>query len=122
MKRSLYAVVIGAMLMASNAMAAYQKLAECSGQTDNRQSARAVLFVDAVNDSLGIVTVSLQNGLDYVSTTKVNWRANPQGYPRFFDNDFDLDIVINDSAPSSDDILVDKNYVRALRCVYMTQQ
>jgi hypothetical protein len=112
-------LVATALIFASvPAMAEFTKLAECTGASDTRLNARAVLFVNKAADTQGLIEVSFDDGTDFLSATQINWKANSQGYPRFYNNDFDLDIVINDKTKSTDDILVGKNYVGQLDCTY----
>jgi hypothetical protein len=111
-------LVVTACLASVNAFAGYRKLADCNGRTDKNFGAKATLFVNQTTDTQGLVVVNLERGGLVVSDTRVDWNANPQGYPRFFDNDFDLDIVINDRTPAKDDILVGDQYVAQLNCVY----
>lgn len=106
------------MATSSHAWAGYLKLAECFGHTESHDVARAVLFVDTEKDTQGLVMVSLESGWDYISTTKINWVTNPQGYPRFFENEFGLDIVINQNEETVDDITVDRKYISRLECNY----
>lgn len=102
----------------SQAFAAYSKLAECYGTTDKNVAASATLFVNKANDGAGIIVAGTQGGALTISDTKVDWNATAQGYPRFYDNDFDLDIIISDKAASADDILFGDNYVSRLVCTY----
>ena len=98
--------------------AAYQRLAECLGRTERGANARAVLFVDTANDSQGYIAVSIDRVADELSETKIDWANNPQGYPRIFDNSFDLDMVIDDHTFSTDDVLVAGEYIPQLQCRY----
>lgn len=115
MKELLVAFVVFATLPT---FAAYQRLAECYGRTERGVNARAILFVDTANDSQGYVAVSIDRVADALSMTKIDWANNPQGYPRFFDNSFDLDIVVDDHSVSTDDIMVGNEYVPQLQCRY----
>ena len=102
----------------ASAFASYQRIAFCAGRSDKSRETNATLFVNQKNNSVGIIVVNVQAVGMTISDTKVDWEAHPQGFPRFYDNDFDLDIVINDATSSVDDILVDDNYVGALTCFY----
>jgi hypothetical protein len=115
MKNLILALV---MLTSIPTFAAYVRMAECLGRTENNANVRAVLFVDKANDSQGIVAISIDRVTDAVSLTQVNWTSNPQGFPRFFNNNFDLDIVIDDRNVSTDDVLVGRDYVPQLQCRY----
>jgi hypothetical protein len=118
MKKLILALTSVVLFAGSAAYAEYQKLAECSGRTEKRMGVRAVLFVNKSQDTLGYVAVQIEKGSDYLSATQISWNSNPQGYPRFFDNDFDLDIVISDKTPSVDDALVGQDYIGQLQCTY----
>ena len=105
-------------LVGASACAEYTRLAECIGQSQNRRDVRAVLFVDRAADTSGMVMITIANQGDYLSPTKVDWRSNANGYPRFYDNDFDLDLVVRQSGVSSDDALVGETYIPSLDCEY----
>jgi hypothetical protein len=98
--------------------AAYQRLAECYGRTERNINARAILFVNTANDTQGFIAVSIDRVSDSLSETKINWTSNTQGYPRFYDNNFDLDIVIDDKSVATDDMLVENEYIPQLQCRY----
>ena len=100
------------------AFAEYTRLAECSGYTQKSVASRAVLFVDKNQDTNGMILVTIANVGDFLTPTKISWTANAQGFPRFFDNDFDLDIVISDQTASSDDVLIGEEYIDTLVCEY----
>lgn len=106
------------LLASFNASADYRKLAECTGTTDRGFGAYVALFVNPKADTNGLVFVSIDRQPMRISDTRINWADNPQGYPRFYDNDYDLNIVINDRSVSTDDILVGDDYVRQLNCRY----
>lgn len=111
-------ILIASLFLGFEASGAYVKIAECSGRTDHGNMARAVVFVNKVNDTMGFIAVNIPGQRDVGSETRVSWNSNPQGYPRFYDNDFDLDIVINDKTFSYDDVLLGNEYVARLECVY----
>ncbi len=112
-------LVLSSVVLASiPTWASYQRLAECYGRTEKNVNARAVLFVDTKNDSQGYIAVSIDRVSDSLSATRIDWTSNPQGYPRIYDNSFDLDIVIDDKNASYDDILVERDYVPQLQCRY----
>ena len=99
-------------------MAAYQRLALCAGLTENNAKVRAALFVDLSNTNEGFAAVSIEGGQDFLGATKIDWKNNPQGFPRFFENEFDLDIVIAEKTVSHDDIIVGDEYIPQLQCRY----
>jgi len=101
-----------------NAFAAYSRIAECSGRTDTNELASVNLFVNKTKDTQGIIAINLPDSGMQVGDTKVDWESNAKGYPRFFDNDYDLDIVINDKSATVDDILVGDTYISQLSCSY----
>jgi hypothetical protein len=105
-------------LLGFNAFAGYSRLAECTGYTDKNLNAYATLFVNKTKDTEGIIVVNVDGAGVRISDTKVDWNANQNGYPKFYDNDYDLDIVINDKSASVDDILVGEDYISQLSCVY----
>ena len=115
-----FSILISSLLLfvGVQAYAEYLKLAECSVRTEKRMGVRAVLFVNKAQDTQGYIAVQIEKGSDYLSPTQISWNSNPQGYPRFFDNDFDLDIVINDQTLSEDDALVGDDYISQLKCRY----
>jgi hypothetical protein len=118
MKKLSLALSLFTMLSSTAAFAEYQKLAECSGRTEKRMGVRAILFVNKVQDTRGYIAVQIEKGSDYLSATRVSWNSNPQGFPRFFDNDFDLDIMIHDQITTTDDALVGDDYISQLQCRY----
>lgn len=118
MKKLILTLSSFVLLASTQAFAEYQKLAECSGRTESRMGVRAIFFVNKAQDNQGYIAVQIEKGSDYLSATKISWNSNPQGFPRFFDNDFDLDIVINDRTPSVDDALVGDDYIPQLQCRY----
>ena len=101
-----------------SANATYQRLATCSGVTEDRDRAIVTLYANVQNDSQGIVIVNLDGGRDFASDSKINWNATAEGYPRFYDNDFDLDIIVNMDKSTVDDILVENDYIQNLECKY----
>lgn len=109
--------VFGVAMAASGAFATdYTRMAECSGRTQRGAASRAVIFVNKDADTTGMVMVTIANEGDYLSKTKVSW--NSSGHPRFYDNDFDLDLVIEQSGVSQDDALVKDTFIPELSCEY----
>jgi hypothetical protein len=118
MKNMTKLFLLASALLGANAFASYQRMAVCTGVSQSSLNARVTLFVNKTTDTLGQVVVSFDNGLDYISDTAVDWTSNPNGFPHFSSNDFDLDIVISDSAASSDDMLVGEEFISQVTCSY----
>lgn len=110
-------IVIAAAVSSVNAFAAYSRIAECTGRSDKNLNATVTLFANQAADTTGIVVVSLQGLPAVISDTQIDWNGQG-GYPHFFNNDYDLDIIIRDNSGSVDDILVGDNYIGQLSCVY----
>lgn len=113
-----HAITVGITMMSLSVNATYQRLATCSGITDKRDSASVTLFVNTQKDTVGLVVVNIDGVNDFASDTQINWSATPDGYPRFFNNDFDLDIIVDMNKTTIDDILVENDYIQKLECRY----
>lgn len=113
-------ILAAAMLLLSglSAHATYQRLASCSGVTDKRDQATVTLYANIKNDTQGLVVVNIDGVNDYASNTKIDWNSTAEGYPRFYDNDFDLDLVVDMIDSTVDDILVENDYIQKLECKY----